>query len=107
MPERFATDLKPRWATASLMNDLTPQQKAALFPAECHFKVIAYDLPAMHQDLTRALRSAGIREPLSPGNRSAAGTYITYNVSIRVGTYEEMRSIDQALRAVEGVRLVL
>jgi putative lipoic acid-binding regulatory protein len=89
------------------MQELTPEQKAALFPAECHFKVIARDLPGMQDRLTCALRAAGVHESLSPGNRSAAGTYITYNMSILVGSYEEMRSIDCALRAVSGVRLVL
>lgn len=89
------------------MNHLSPEQREALFPAQCHIKIIARDEPTMQRRLLQALQSVGVTQPPLPGNRSAAGTYITYNLSIEVQTYTEMQAIDGALRGVEGVRLVL
>ena len=89
------------------MRDLTPDEREALFPAECHFKVIARDEDGVAESLHRALLSLQVEAPLSAGNSSAAGTYITYNLSLLIETHARMLEIDAALRAVDGVKMVL
>jgi putative lipoic acid-binding regulatory protein len=79
-----------------------------LFPAECHFKVIAVDLVGVHRSLNRCLADLGIRDhAFQPSNKSRAGKYICYEASMTVDSRGRMREIDAALRAVEGVKMVL
>jgi putative lipoic acid-binding regulatory protein len=89
------------------MQELTPEQIEALFPADCHFKVIAWDQDGMQERLDAVLASFGIPERMRAGARSAAGTYITYNISLRIETHANMQALDTAFRAVDGVRMVL
>lgn len=89
------------------MQELTPEQREGLFPADCHFKVIARDREGIRQRLDAVLDSFGIQDRVSAGSRSSAGTYITYNLSLRMETYADMRALDAAFRAVDGVRMVL
>ena len=84
-----------------------PQQTEALFPAECHFKIIAKDLNDVQERLDGVLAGFGCVDRVRPGNRSASGKYTTYNVSLMVESIEWMRSIDAAFRDVAGVRMVL
>ncbi len=44
---------------------------------------------------------------MAPGNISANGNYITYNLSVRVESKAIMDKIDAELRAIEGVKMVL
>jgi putative lipoic acid-binding regulatory protein len=79
-----------------------------LFPAECHFKVIAVDLLGVHRNLNRCLADLGIGDhAFQPSNKSKAGKYICYEASITIDSRGRMREIDAALRAVEGVKMVL
>ncbi len=77
------------------------------FPVDCHFKVIAEDLEHMHFVIETVLMELGIQNPLTPGNRSKNGKYITFNVSVRVASREMMERIDSELRNIQGVKMVL
>ena len=77
------------------------------FPVECHFKVIAEDLPDVHQALDRTLREHGLGVSFIRGNSSGQGTYVTYNVTLMINSLEQMNEIDSSLRKVAGVRMVL
>jgi len=77
------------------------------FPVTAHFKVIAEFSEDVRAHLEIALWELNIRETLKPGNMSAKGTYITFNLSVTVFDRERLRAIDARLRAVEGVRMVL
>jgi putative lipoic acid-binding regulatory protein len=77
------------------------------FPLMVHFKVIAVDSPDLRAHLEIALCDLRIYDDLEPGRSSAAGKYITYNLSMTVHSLNQMTEIDQRLRAVEGVKMVL
>lgn len=77
------------------------------FPLDVHFKVIAVESPNLRAHLEIALCDLRIYEDIVPGRSSAAGKYITYNLSMQVYSRQQMAEIDQRLRAVEGVKMVL
>lgn len=77
------------------------------FPLTVHFKIIAVDAPDLRAHLEIALAELSIHEDLVPGRNSAAGTYITHNLSVSVYSRERLREIDARLRAVPGVKMVL
>ena len=89
------------------MRDLSPEKREALFPAECHFKVIAWDREGVMNRLNQTLVDLGVKDPMSAGNHSSAGTYVTYNLSLTIETHARMQEIDAALRGVDGVKMVL
>lgn len=90
------------------MREPTKEDFEKLFPTECHFKVIAVDLEGVHKNLNKTLVELGMSDhAFQPANKSAQGKYISYETSIVVETHDRMREIDAALRAVEGVKLVL
>jgi len=77
------------------------------FPVQVHFKVIAEFSEDLRTHLEIALWEMNIRETIAPGNMSAQGSYITYNLSLIVESREQLRAIDARLRTVPGVRMVL
>lgn len=79
-----------------------------LFPTVCHFKVIAVDFDHMEVELNEVLAGLGLeRHSFARGNRSTGGKYVTYETSIHVESRDQMVEIDGALRAVQGVKMVL
>lgn len=78
------------------------------FPLDCHFKVIvsteALDIRAR---LEIALAELGINAPLEPGTHSSGGKYQTFNLTVNVQSEIEMRKIDNTLRGIDGVKMVL
>lgn len=89
------------------MNACQQMPQEINFPVKVHFKVIAVESPDLRAHLEIALCDLRIYEDLVPGRSSAAGKYITYNLSMTVHSREHMTEIDQRLRAVEGVKMVL
>lgn len=89
------------------MNDMTPEQAAEIFPTECHFKIITYDVSGVADRLNRVLIDKNHPERVRPGHHSTGGKYLTYNVSLVIETLEIMRELDNAFRSVDGVRMVL
>ena len=85
-----------------------PEPKPELeFPVTCHFKVIAEDLDGMDFVIETVLIELGVSDPVTSGNRSSTGKYVTYNVSVVVDSRDAMNRIDQALREIQGVKMVL
>ena len=90
------------------MTDLTKEELNQLFPAECHFKVICRDLSDVHKNLNKALAKVGLTDiAFQPGTRSSKGKYISFEVSIQVETHDQMLQIDQSIRSVDGVKMLL
>ena len=85
-----------------------PEDLEIEFPTECHSKVIAYDLEGVHKALNKSLVDLGIADhAFQPSNKSKEGKYISYETSIVVESHARMNEIDAAIRAVEGVKMVL
>jgi putative lipoic acid-binding regulatory protein len=77
------------------------------FPVTCFFKVIAVDRPGMQSDLEKVFLEVNIRVRFEKGHYSANEKYIAYNAEVVIHSLELMRYIDRALRAIDGVKLVL
>jgi putative lipoic acid-binding regulatory protein len=77
------------------------------FPLDCHFKVIAEDLENMHFVIETVLMGLGVSAPLTEGNKSGGGKYISFNITVRVKSREQMNQIDSELRNIQGVKMVL
>jgi putative lipoic acid-binding regulatory protein len=89
--------------------DFPPGENIELeFPTECHFKVIAVDLEGVHKSLNNCLIRLDLSDhAFQPSNKSRNGKYISYETSIIVESHAQMNAIDAALKAVEGVKMVL
>ncbi len=77
------------------------------FPVLVHLKIIAEIAPDLRTHLEIALCELAIHDDLVPGRSSAAGKYMTYNLSTVAHSRDHLREIDARLRTVEGVKMVL
>lgn len=78
-----------------------------VFPVLCHFRVIAENLENMHFVIETVMMQLGVRSPVEKANTSGAGKYVSFNISTVVQSREEMNRIDQELRQIQGVKMVL
>lgn len=87
---------------------MTDEESERLFPAVCHFKVIAVDLIGLQERLNGVLMDLGVYDDkFRPGNRSAHGKYVCFDASIRVESHSQMKLIDASLRSLDGIKMVL
>ena len=77
------------------------------FPIDCHYKVIAEDIPNMAFVIETVLMELKVNAPAVKGHASAGGKYITYNITVTVHSRETMNAIDSGLRNIQGVKMVL
>jgi len=84
-----------------------PFQTDLNFPVLIHFKIIAKMGKETEIAVKAALLGLDIPQQLEEGNLSKKGSYVTYNVSIHVKSRDRMIQIDQTLRKVPGVQMVL
>lgn len=90
------------------MNDVPPPPDLHReFPLRCVLKVIAADLDGLQQRIDECLARMEHAARALPGNRSATGKFITYNIDIEFETLDHMRTTIHGLRSVHGVRVVL
>ena len=80
---------------------------ATLYPAVVHFRIIVEAGFAGEAALHGVLAGYDVTAPLAASRSSQQGRFRAFGVSVRVGGREELVRLDQALRAVEGVRLLL
>ena len=80
---------------------------ATLYPAECHFRIIVTETFAGEAALQAVLAGYTVTAPLAASRASQQGRFRSFGVSVRVGGREELVRLDGALRAVEGVKLLL
>lgn len=77
------------------------------FPLNCQFRVIAERNPNMFFVIETVLMENGVKSPLKAENLSDGGKYQSFSVDVRVESLEQMNCIDQALRNIVGVKMVL
>ena len=77
------------------------------FPLDCSYRVVAEDLDGMQFVIETVLQQLGVDSPVEKGARSAKGNYITYRITVRVHSLEQMNQIDAELRNIQGVKMVL
>ena len=77
------------------------------FPLVCHFRVIAEDLNNMQVVIETVLLGLGVTSPVERVNASHGGKYVSFNITATVDSREAMNRIDQELRLIKGVRMVM
>lgn len=77
------------------------------YPVQVHYRVIAEARDAVRQAVLATAATLGVTDNLTDGHASAGGKYQTYNLSVVVDNHQRMQEIDQAFRAVPGVKMVL
>jgi putative lipoic acid-binding regulatory protein len=108
MSDSFFTFFRERASFVRVMRHLTKEEREALFPTTCHFKVIAVSIEGIHLMLNKALESNGIIDcKFQPSAQSKGGKYISYEIALELETHEVMMSIDSDLRQIDGVKMVL
>jgi putative lipoic acid-binding regulatory protein len=83
------------------------QKQKISFPVKCPYRIIADDEPNVGSALKASLRELGITNPLTKGNQSSRGKYVSYQIDITLLSREMMQTLDQKLRSIEGVKMVL
>lgn len=84
-----------------------PEGVELVFPAEVHVRVIAETGVFDVQDLQSAVLVFCVTSPLAASRLSAKGRYASYGFSARVASRSELCALEQAVKAVRGVRFVL
>ena len=91
-----------------VMRHLTKEEREALFPTTCHFKVITISLEGIHLLLNQALESNGISDrKFQPSAQSKSGKYTSYEIALELETHEIMMRLDRDFRSIDGVKMVL
>jgi len=75
------------------------------YPAECHLSVITDGREGMEAALGAALSPYMVTAGLTAGK--ASGKYVAWRVSVTVGSRDELHAVDNAVRCIAGVRMVL
>ncbi len=77
------------------------------FPVVCPYRIITLDIPNIQFVIETVLSQLGITAPITKGNASSQGKYISHTVDILVDSREMMGRIQEELSAIEGVRMIL
>ncbi|HTL48818.1 MAG TPA: DUF493 domain-containing protein [Verrucomicrobiae bacterium] len=77
------------------------------FPLNCHFRIVAQNVPGIRESLEAVLRGLDIQSPLQEGQASAKGAYRTFNFDVEIESREAMNRIDSSLRQNPNVKMVL
>ena len=85
----------------------TEADEALIYPAEHHFRIIILSGSTAFADIEALLAGYTVTAPLCHGQASRGERYRSLQVSVRLADRAEHRRLDGALRAVDGVRLLL
>jgi len=77
------------------------------FPQEVHFRIVCEAGNPVRAAVRATAEGLGLGDSLSRGNSSSGGKYHSFQLTHVVQSREEMDRIDQAFRAVDGVKMVL
>lgn len=77
------------------------------FPVVCHFKVITVADDMMQHKLQKVLDELGVKEIIEQANASSSGKFLSFGFSSKVESLEDMKAIDEGLKAVEGVKMIM
>jgi putative lipoic acid-binding regulatory protein len=106
--DSFFTFFREGASFVLVMRHLTKEEREALFPTTCHFKVIAVSIEGIHHLLNKALEKNGITDrKFQPSAQSKGGKYISYEIALELETHELMMRLDSDLRQIDGVKMVL
>jgi putative lipoic acid-binding regulatory protein len=86
---------------------MTADSQELQFPVTWTGRIIGHDLDSLACDLRKALKGLGYDSPVTRGNASQHGRYVTYNTTLTFEDRDTMRMVMHALAQVNGVKMVL
>ncbi len=81
--------------------------EAEVYPATHHFRIIITAGSASRGAIEALLADFTVASPLQAGHASAGGRYQSLQVAVHLPCRADHLRLDQALRAIEGVRILL
>ncbi len=84
-----------------------PIEESQVYPAEHHFRIIVHAESSAQAGLERVLHDFDVVSPLERSQASQQGRYQSLRVSVRLINRADHVRLDQALRTVAGVRILL
>ena len=84
-----------------------PIEESRVYPAEHHFRIIVHAGSSAQTALEDLLKGYQVVAPLCRGRASSSGRYDVFQVTVKLTSRDEHIRLDTALRAVDGVRLLL
>lgn len=77
------------------------------FPVVAHHRIIV-NAAGRDDAKTKALFAGfDLVEPVAEGNTSSGGKYVSYGLSVRLKDREEMAKLDEQIKLVPGLKMVL
>ena len=83
---------------------MKPEMK---FPVVAHHRAIITAASRDDATVQALFKSFDLVEPIAVGNTSSGGKYLSYGISVRFGTPDEMARFDEVLKLVPGLKMVL
>ena len=81
--------------------------EAEVYPATHHFRIIIAAGSAARGAIEALLADFTVASPLEEGRASAGGRYQSLQVAVHLPCRADHLRLDQALRMIEGVRILL
>ena len=81
--------------------------EAEVYPATHHFRIIIAAGSPARKTIETLLANFTVASPLQAGHASAGGRYQSLQVAVHLPCRADHLRLDQALRAIEGVRILL
>lgn len=77
------------------------------FPVVAHHRIIV-EASRRNDAVAKSLFDGfDLVEPFAVGHLSSGGKYVVYNLSVRLADRAEMARVDEAIKAVPGVKMCL
>lgn len=77
------------------------------FPVVAHHRIIVTAALADADRAKALFADFDLVEPFAVGRTSAGGKYVSYGLSVRLKDRSEMARLDEAIKAVPGVKMCL
>ena len=77
------------------------------FPVVAHQRIIVNACERDDEGSKACFAGFDLVEPLSVGNVSSGGKYVSYALSVRLTDRAEMNRLDEAIRRVPGIKMCL
>lgn len=77
------------------------------FPVVAHHRIIVTAAARDEAAMQRLFSGFDLVEPVTEANASAGGKYVSYGLSGRLKSREEMARLDEQIKLVSGLKMVL
>ncbi len=77
------------------------------FPVDAHHRIIIDATCRDDEKVQSIFAGLNLLEPVTVGNVSVGGKYVSYSLSVRIADREEMGRIDAAIKSVPGIKMCL